>query len=164
MPFSHSITPSPPAHRAKSRPMTSSSSCVISRSTLPRRELPRTLIRNHIHNTPDPIHNFKEQAPNKPTANALLGEQAAGPSGNPLVFLCSLGASPPRQSHHGDYRIRTGDRSGQRPEPAGGITERPAMHRIAARSLTVPPAAPHGDYRIRTGDPLLAKQMLYQLS
>ena len=80
-------------------PHASCSSCVISRNTLPRREVPRTLIRNHIHNTPDPIHNLKEQSPTTPGANALLGEQAPGPSGNPLVFLCLLqsGASPAHQ-------------------------------------------------------------------
>jgi hypothetical protein len=43
----------------------------------------------------------------------------------------------------------------------------PGGNPVRGKSRTQPrsaPAVPHGDYRIRTGDPLLAKQVLYQLS
>ncbi len=36
--------------------------------------------------------------------------------------------------------------------------------REAADPAALDPIVSHGDYRIRTGDPLLAKQVLYQLS
>ena len=97
MPFSHSITPSPPAHRAKSRPM----SVQFLRDTpqhIPQGEGCRghsSAITTHI---PDPIHNLKEQAPTSP-AQTPPQEQAPSPSGNPLVFPCPHSQEHPwRQS------------------------------------------------------------------
>ena len=74
-------------------PRPSCRSCVILHRSPPRQGRGGTHPQSLTQHIRSDSH-CKRASPNKPRANALLGEQAHGPSGNPLVLLCSQSGTP----------------------------------------------------------------------
>ena len=100
---------------------------------------------------------------------AIQAPPKLSPEHDPTELSYAPRDAPEPDSQHKRTRHRTGPRpaaSRRQYEPTPRSRGQDRHHRSRKSILSVKPANQHpdGDYRIRTDDPLLAKQVLYQLS